>query len=170
MTEAMELIDMKVRPDRTVFGSVDLIVYDFDGVMTDNRVLTFQDGTEAVWANRSDGLGINLIKELGITQIIISTESNQVVEARATKVGLPVMYNISNKLEALTRYCTKHSFDFQKTIFVGNDINDLEAMQAVAHPVAPSDAHFEIKSIAKLILDSKGGDGVIRELADILKD
>ena len=109
------------------FGLIHLIVYDFDGVMTDNRVLTFQDGTEVVWANRSDGLGINMIKELGIPQIIMSSESNSVVEQRAKKVGLPVMYNVSNKYNTLTQYLTKHNFDPSRTIFVGNDINDLQA-------------------------------------------
>ena len=150
----MESIENGTSPYQIPFDQIDLIVYDFDGVMTDNRVLTFQDGTEAVWANRSDGLGINMIKELGIPQIIISTESNRVVEARAQKICLPVMYNISDKYQTLTDYCAKHSYKLEKTIFVGNDINDLEAMAAVSYPVAPSDAHAKVKQIAEFVLDS----------------
>ena len=86
---------------------IDLIVYDFDGVMTDNRVLTFQDGTEAVFANRADGLAINMIKEMGINQIILSTEKNAVVEARARKIGIPAIHGVGDKNTVLHAYCAE---------------------------------------------------------------
>ncbi|RJR07503.1 hypothetical protein C4588_06735 [Candidatus Parcubacteria bacterium] len=147
---------------------IDLIVYDFDGVMTDNKVFTLQDGTEAVIVNRSDGLAINLIKKSGLPQIIISTESNPVVEARAKKVGLPAIYNTKNKLESLQEHCNQHSYRMSRVIYLGNDINDLEAMNAVGIAVAPFNAHPAIKKISKLVLKHSGGDGVIRELADLI--
>ena len=68
---------------------INLIVYDFDGVMTDNKVFVDQKGREMVQVNRADGLGISEIKKLGIEQIIVSTENNPVVSVRAIKLGIP---------------------------------------------------------------------------------
>jgi len=149
---------------------IDLIVYDFDGVMTDNRVLTLQDGTEAVFSNRADGLAVNMIKEMGIPQIILSTEENHVVEARARKIGIPAIHGVDDKLNVLRAYCAEHRIDMKNVLYVGNDVNDLEAMKAVGISAAPADAHPAVKNIAKIILNAPGGAGVVRELADILKE
>jgi 3-deoxy-D-manno-octulosonate 8-phosphate phosphatase (KDO 8-P phosphatase) len=145
---------------------IDLIVYDFDGVMTDNKVFVFEKGLEAVRCCRADGLGINMIKKLGMDQIIISTESNPVVEVRAKKIDIPVIYNCENKLLALELYCEQNNLDKARVLYVGNDINDLDVMNAVGIPVCPSDAHPSILKIASIALETKGGDGVVRELAE----
>ena len=147
---------------------IDLIVYDFDGVMTDNRVIVHQDGTESVFANRADGLGVAMIKEKGIPQLILSTESNPVVEVRAVKLGLPVIYNAGDKRKALDSYCRMNDFDPSRVVYVGNDLNDKEAMEFSGMPIAPADAHPDILRIAKHVLNAKGGGGVVRELADII--
>jgi len=149
---------------------LDLIVYDFDGVMTDNRVLVFEDGTEAVVVNRADGLGINMIKGLSIPQIILSTETNSVVTARAKKIGIPALQGVDDKESALVAHCGKHGYDLDKVLYVGNDINDLDIMVKVGFPVAPADAHEKLMTIAKFTLKSKGGEGVVRELADHLME
>lgn len=152
-----------------IVEEIQLIVYDFDGVMTDNRVLTLQDGTEAIFANRADGLGVAMLKEKGIPQVIISTEANQVVEARARKLGLPVYQDSKNKLATLVQYCNGEGIHLSKVLYVGNDVNDLDAMRAVGFSVAPADAHPEVKEVARVILSARGGEGVIRELADRLR-
>lgn len=151
---------------RILASEVDLIVYDFDGVMTDNRVYVNQDGVESVVANRADGLGISSIKKLNLPQLILSTETNKVVQARANKLDLPVIHGCSNKLLALTQYCDEHQIDPKKVIFVGNDMNDFEVMNFVGYAIAPADAHPKIKAIANIITTANGGQGVIRELAD----
>jgi N-acylneuraminate cytidylyltransferase len=150
--------------------SIDLIVYDFDGVMTDNRVFVSKDGRETVRINRADGLGINMIKKLGISQLILSTEKDPIVAVRAKKVGLPVLHSIDDKKEALANYCHQHNFSLKKVIYIGNDMNDYDVMNAVGIPVAPADAHINILNLAKVVLNSKGGYGVIRELADHIID
>lgn len=147
-----------------------LIIYDFDGVMTDNRVLVFANGEEAVFVNRSDGLAIKAIKEMGIEQIIISTETNPVVKARAKKLGISVIHSVENKRKVLESYLEENNVDRQYVMFVGNDINDKEVMEFVGFSVAPSDAHKEIKAIAKTVLNIKGGFGVVREILDRLKE
>ena len=114
---------------------IDLIVYDFDGVMTNNRVYVFEDGREAVQVNRADGLGVNMIRSIGIPQIILSTETNLVVAARATKLGVECLQGIDAKDEALEQYCAKHGYQLEGVLYVGNDLNDLAAMQIVGFPV-----------------------------------
>jgi len=145
---------------------IELVVYDFDGVMTDNRAVVRQDGLEAVIVNRGDGLGIGMLKKLGIPQIILSTETNPVVTTRANKLAIEAISGCKNKKEALKAYCKEKSIALKKTLFVGNDLNDYEVMQSVGFPIAPNDAHFQIKNIACYVTSAKGGEGVIRELAD----
>ena len=154
----------------TINGNdLDLVVYDFDGVMTDNRANVMQDGTEGVLVNRSDGLGVNKIKSMGIPQLIMSTEANPVVKIRAKKLQLEVIHNCEDKCSALKQYCEKNGFELSKTVFVGNDVNDLEVMKAVGFPVAPADAYYYILEVAKIITIAKGGRGVVRELSDLIK-
>ena len=147
---------------------IKLIVYDFDGVMTDNKVYVDQDGKETVQVNRGDGLGISEIKKLGIEQIIISTEKNLVVMKRAEKLGIGCMQGIENKKAALIDYCENNNFDLQNVGYVGNDINDKEVMGIVGITYCPLDAHKSIQDISDNILQTKGGDGVIRELLDLI--
>ena len=149
-------------------NKVELIVYDFDGVMTDNTAIVDQHGHESVVVNRSDGLAIAELKKLGIEQIIISTEVNNIVQKRAEKLKILCLNGIENKLSALQQYIKDNNIDKKNVIFIGNDVNDLEAMKFVGIPIAPNDANQEIKKIAKFVTNAKGGDGVIRELLDIL--
>lgn len=149
-------------------NDIDLIIYDFDGVMTDNHVIVSQDGTEAVIVNRADGLGVDYLRKAGIPQMILSTESNPVVQARAKKLKIDMINNCGNKKEALLRICEKNGYDLSKVVFVGNDLNDLEAMKIVGYPVAPANAHSDILDIAVFVTKAKGGEGVVRELADII--
>lgn len=145
------------------------MVYDFDGVMTDNRVLVLQDGTEAVFANRADGLGVNLIRKIGIAQLILSTETNPVVQARAAKLGIEAINGCADKLDALTEYCTLHGMDMSRVVYIGNDTNDLEVMGVVGYPVSPADAHESVKTIACVVTRARGGEGVVKEFAEMLE-
>jgi YrbI family 3-deoxy-D-manno-octulosonate 8-phosphate phosphatase len=141
-----------------------LFLYDFDGVLTDNRVYVDEDGMESVCCNRSDGLAIKKISEMGITQMIISTEKNKIVTARAFKLGISAMQGVDNKKETLLEYCDNSSINLKDVLYIGNDINDLEAMLSIGFPVCPEDAYPEIKKIAKLVIPVSGGRGVIRQL------
>tara|TARA_B100002052_G_C15360506_1_gene366590 strand:+ start:60 stop:530 length:471 start_codon:yes stop_codon:yes gene_type:complete len=148
--------------------NIKLIAYDFDGVMTDNKVYIDQNGIETVKVSRADGLAISKIKKMGITQIIISTEENKVVSKRAKKLNILCLQGIVNKEIALKEFTKKVEVNLGQVIFVGNDVNDIEVMKSVGHPVCPSDAHKSIKLMSSLVLESKGGDGVVRELLDYL--
>ena len=145
---------------------IKLIVYDFDGVMTNNKVYLDQNGNEMARVNRADGLGVAEIKKLGIQQIIMSTEVNPVVKQRAIKLKIPCLQGLDNKKDYLIDYCKKNNIDIVQVAFVGNDINDKDVMTSSGITFSPSDAHPSIKSISDYVLKSKGGDGVVREILD----
>ena len=149
-------------------SNIKLIVYDFDGVMTDNKVYVDQKGNETVKVNRSDGLGVSEIKKLGIHQIIISTEKNHVVSNRAKKIGINCLQDIGNKKNALEENCKKNNINLNQVIYVGNDINDKDAMAIAGITICPADAHESIKKISNHVFTKKGGDGVVRELYDFI--
>lgn len=146
-----------------------LIIYDFDGVMTDNRVMVDQDGKESVIVNRGDGYGVSQIKTLGINQVIISTERNQVVRRRAEKLGIEVIHGVENKKTTVVDYCREKGYDLKQVMFIGNDLNDYDAMMSVGIKGAPADAEEEILSIADWVSEARGGYGVIRQLFRILQ-
>jgi YrbI family 3-deoxy-D-manno-octulosonate 8-phosphate phosphatase len=132
--------------------------------------LVYEDGKEAVFCNRADGLAIQKIKELDIPQIILSTEENRVVKIRAKKLNIKVIHGIANKKEALVDYCTRKKYNLKNVIYIGNDTNDLKAMKLVGYPIAPQDANDRIKDIAKAIIKKNGGEGVIKEFFENILD
>ena len=149
-----------------MLNNIKLIVYDFDGVMTDNRVIVREDGIESVIVSRADGMGVGIIMEMGIPQVILSSETNRIVSLRAKKLGIPVLQGVDDKKTALLNYCKDNNYNPSGILYVGNDVNDEGVMKAVGYSVATADAHHSIKSLAQMVLDTKGGQGVVRELAD----
>jgi len=125
--------------------NVQLIVYDFDGVLTDNKVILREDGIESVVVNRSDGLAIEEIKGMGIKQIILSQEKNMVVQTRARKLDIPVVQGVYNKEKTLRSYCSKNKIPMTEVAYIGNEINDIGAMRMVGYPVCPWDVCDELK-------------------------
>lgn len=152
------------------FNQIKMIVYDFDGVMTDNNVFLDSSGSEFVKVNRSDGLGVKEIKNNHIKQIILTTEKVPIAKARANKLGLDCFNDIADKAYFLKKYCIENKISLSNVAYVGNDINDLDAIKLVGMKICPSDAYKPILEICDLVLQSKGGEGVIRELAGYISD
>ncbi|MCM1334915.1 MAG: HAD hydrolase family protein [Bacteroides sp.] len=152
--------------------SPSLIVYDFDGVMTDNTALIDERGNEAVFVHRGDGYGVRMIRDrLKIPQIILSTEENPVVARRAEKLKIPVVHNAGDgKAEILKVYAREQGYRMDRIMYIGNDLNDYDAMTLCGFRCCPADAEKEIRAIADHIFDSPGGRGVIRELYRILSE
>ncbi|MBX7136618.1 MAG: HAD hydrolase family protein [Oligoflexia bacterium] len=143
-----------------------LIVFDFDGVLTDNRVLVFSDGTEAVMCSRSDGMAFDMFRAAHIRTLILSTEKNSVVQARAQKLKTEVLQGTADKAAALRDYCRRARIKLEEVFFVGNDVNDLSVISIVGKSFCPADAHTQVKAAASSILRTSGGSGVARELAE----
>lgn len=167
--EVLDIVYPGKRP-RSLPEKVSLVVFDFDGVMTDDRVWVNQDGIESVAANRRDGMGIELLLKAGFKSVIISSEPNPVVAARAEKIGLPYFYGVEDKASLLKRYLEKENISQEETVYVGNDINDLPCFPIVACAVVVADAHPKARQKADLILSRPGGHGAVREICDILLD
>lgn len=153
---------------RPLPNPVRLVVFDFDGVMTDNRVWVDEEGREMVSANRSDGMGIKYMRDAGIPMLILSTEVNPVVAARGRKLRVPVLQGIWNKVEALQAYLAENGIDPQSVIFMGNDTNDTPCFPIVGCGVVPADAQPEALRQADLVLSRAGGHGAVRELCDMI--
>ncbi|MCR5210076.1 MAG: HAD hydrolase family protein [Lachnospiraceae bacterium] len=149
---------------------IKLIVYDFDGVMTDNHVFVDENGKETVMVNRGDGWGVNMIRDMGIRQVIISTEVNPVVARRAAKLKLDVIHGVDDKRITLIKYCEQEGIDLQDVMYIGNDLNDYEAMNVAGVKGVPADAEPEVKRIADWVSKKNGGDGVVRDLARTLSE
>lgn len=143
-----------------------LVVFDFDGVFTDNRVLVDQDGKESVFCDRGDGMAIEWLRNAGIRGLILSKERNPVVEARAKKVGLPVAQAVDGKAAFLREWCANEGIDLSDVIYLGNDLNDLECFDVVGCSIAVSDAVPQVLEAADLVLSRPGGRGAIRELIE----
>ncbi|MBN1264749.1 MAG: acylneuraminate cytidylyltransferase [Anaerolineales bacterium] len=156
------------RAPRPVPTDVKLVVLDFDGVLTDNRVWVNQDGVEWVAANRSDGWGIRQLKTHGIDVIVLSTETNPVVTARCRKLQIEVAQGVGDKKAALEILLRERNLAEDRVVYMGNDVNDLSVYPLVGCFFAPTDAHPEVLLQADLVVSEKGGRGAVRELADML--
>jgi YrbI family 3-deoxy-D-manno-octulosonate 8-phosphate phosphatase len=146
-----------------------VIFTDFDGCLTDDRVWLNQDGEEFVAANRKDGLAINRLKALGIRVVITSTETNRVVTARAIKLGIEALQGLLDKVEAIENYISKNNLTWKDSWYIGNDVNDLGAIRKAKFSICPSDAVKAVKKEVDLKLKTKGGYGVLSELAMLLE-
>lgn len=142
------------------------VVTDFDGVHTDDTALIDSEGREHVRVSREDGMGVSLLRRAGIPLLILSTETNPVVRARADKLRVPVLHGIDDKRTALAGWAADAGIPLSEIAYLGNDVNDLEAMQSVGWPVAVADAHPLVRAEARVVLTRAGGQGAVRELVE----
>ena len=145
---------------------VKLLGIDFDGVMTDNSVFVFEDGREAVRCSRFDGFGLKRLRSLDIEAMIISTEKNPVVSARAKKLGVACIQSVDDKVAVLQELLSERGLDWSQAGFIGYDINDAGVLERVGLPVVVADAHPSINTIQAFQTTVRGGYGAVRELCD----
>ena len=146
-----------------------ILFTDFDGCLTDDRVWLNQEGEEFVAANRKDGLAVKRLKNLGIQVVITSTETNKVVLARGNKMGVEVLQGLSDKAVAIEQYLEQNNSSWEDVWYIGNDVNDLGAIRKAKFSICPSDAVKGVKKEVDLKLKTKGGYGVLSELATLLE-
>jgi N-acylneuraminate cytidylyltransferase len=158
-----------VRPRGALPSTIRLVVFDFDGVMTDNRVWVTGNGDEAVACHRGDGLGIDRLRRLGVEMWVLSTEAHSVVAARCAKLGLPVVHGVADKAACLRDLLLRRQIDPADVVYVGNDVNDLGCMALVGCSVAVGDAVAQVAAAAHVRLSRNGGDGAVRELCDLVE-
>jgi len=145
---------------------VRLVVFDFDGVFTDNRVWVNEKGDELLAFSRSDGLGLRRLDEVGVCYLIHSTEPNPIVAARAVKLNADCVQGVEDKLAVLFERTEQAGVKLDETAYVGNDLNDADCLRAVGCPVVPADAWPEVRSLASWVLTRTGGAGCGGEFCD----
>ena len=147
-------------------NQLEAMVFDFDGVLTDNKVYVDHEGKEMVCCHRADGLAFDVLRKLNKPSCILSTEKNTVVSARANKLGIPVLQGIGNKDESLRNFVKDKGYKLSKVLYVGNDVNDYNSMTISGFSACPADSHPKIKKISNFVLKTNGGKGVVRELLE----
>jgi YrbI family 3-deoxy-D-manno-octulosonate 8-phosphate phosphatase len=171
----MKRVDLRLPPQNNlssvaeVIRRIRLIAFDFDGVFTDNRVYVFENGAEAVRCFRGDGIGLQKLQGLGIDGIIISTETNPVVAARARKLKLRCVQDCRDKRVVLERIVAEKGITLAEVAFVGNDINDQACLTCVGLPIVVQDAHPDVMPFALYRTKHRGGEGAVREVCDLFE-
>ena len=153
------------------FKEINFIVFDFDGVFTDNNVYTDQNGNESVISSKFDGFGLKKLKDLGIGLFILSTEKNRVVEKRANKLEIGFLQNLSSDEKAieLKKLAENNNLKYKSVAYMGNDVNDIQCLVDCGLPIVVNDCHPEVIKYADYVTDTNGGHGAVREVCDIIE-
>lgn len=153
----------------SLIPQIKFIAFDFDGVFTDNFVYVAENGMEMIRCSRQEGLGLKKLKKLGIKTAIISSEKNPVVSVRSRKLKIDCYQDCVDKKKVLNDLLEKHGLNLKQAAFVGNDINDLECLKAVAFPIVVNDSHPDVIPFAKFRTKNVGGNGAVREICDLFE-
>ena len=156
------LLDPAARPGP---GEVDAVVLDFDGTQTDDRAWLAADGSERVAVHRGDGMGVAAMRRAGLPVLILSTEVNPVVAARAAKLGVECRHGVDAKGEELAAWLDDRGLAPDRVLYLGNDANDLPCFDLVGWPVAVASAHHRVRAAARAVTTVPGGHGAVREIA-----
>jgi len=152
--------------DGAAFARVQLLVLDFDGVLTDNTVTVTSEGVESVTCWRGDGIGTAALIAAGVPVVVLSKERDPVVKVRCDKLGLPCRQGVDDKTPALEALLAEHGVDAADTAYVGNDTNDLGPLGLVGLPIVVADAHPDVIGSAAYVTGAPGGRGAVREVCD----
>ncbi len=158
------------RAKRPMPERIDLLVLDFDGVVTDNRVWVDEAGHEMVAAWRSDSLIMSKLRQAGTEVVILSSEVNPVVAARARKMKVEAIHGVGldDKAEVLENLLESRKIDPRNVAYIGNDLNDLPCFELVGWAVAVADAQPEVLRVADFVTSKNGGHGAVREVCDLI--
>jgi N-acylneuraminate cytidylyltransferase len=167
---SLDMVTPDQRNRRPMPQKIELVIFDFDGVVTDNRVWTDQDGREMVAASRSDSIKFGELREIGIEVMILSSEPNPVVAARAKKMGVEAIHGIGlqDKGRVMREVLERKNAKAESVVYVGNDVNDLPCFEIAGWSVAVSDAYPEVLQAADFVLSKPGGHGAVRELCEFI--
>ena len=150
-------------------GKVRMLAMDVDGVLTDAGMYYAESGDELKKFNTRDGMGIKMLQAAGVVTAFITKEKTAIVERRGQKLAVPEVHQgIDDKLTDLTRLARKHGLTLAQVAYIGDDVNDLEALQAVGFSAAPADAMPVVLGAVHYVCAKKGGEGAVRELADLI--
>lgn len=156
-------------PSQKALRQIRLFATDVDGVLTDAGMYYAESGDEWKKFNTRDGMGIKMLQAQGIVTAIITMEQTNIVARRAKKLNIQeVFQGITNKAEVLSALSLKYDIPFKEMAYIGDDVNDLPALQLVGLSFAPADCVKAVRLVAKYICEKRGGEGAVREVAEII--
>lgn len=148
------------------WSEIKLLVLDFDGVLTDNKVYVDENGREMVCCSREDSLGLAMLREKGVEVLVLSTEKNPVVQSRCAKLNIGCIQGIGNKQIVLKREIEKRLLSQRNVCYVGNDVNDLGGLNEAGMPCAVNNSPAEVQQAACYVTKKRGGEGAVREVCE----
>ena len=152
----------------TALPNLKTVVFDFDGVFTDNTVEVLSNGTESSRFSKYDSMGLNLLRSCKTTPLVLSGDNSKLVSVRCAKMGVAFMYGVTDKVGALNRYLNQQELEWKTLGYVGNDVNDLECMLKASISFCPKDSHWVVKQKADYVANTNGGFGCVREICDLI--
>ena len=152
---------------KALLTKVNTFIFDYDGVMTDGKLMLQHDGQPLRTANVKDGYALQLAVRLGFRVVIISGGISKSVENRFESLKVKdVFLGVSNKFEVFEKFVKDNDINEENIVYMGDDIPDFKVMKRVGVPVCPSDAVEEIKDISIYISDKTGGHGCVRDIIE----
>lgn len=146
-----------------------LLCVDVDGVLTDAGMYYGPAGEVLKKFNTRDGMGLERVRQVGVAVAIISGEDSAIVHARATKLKIDdVFCGAKDKRAAIDELCARHQLELQDVAFIGDDLNDLPALECVGLACAVADAAEPVKAVAHYVTQRRGGDAAVREVCELL--
>jgi 3-deoxy-D-manno-octulosonate 8-phosphate phosphatase (KDO 8-P phosphatase) len=154
---------------RAKIDRVRLLAMDVDGVLTDAGMYYSETGDELKKFNTRDGMGIKLLQTAGIVTAFVTKEKTAIVERRGRKLAVPEVHQgVDDKVAVIVGLAKKYRLSLDQIAYVGDDVNDLDALRAVGFSAAPADAMPVVLHSVQYVCGHRGGDGAVREIADLI--
>ena len=148
---------------------IKLIATDVDGVLTDGGMYYSSKGDTLKKFQAIDGMAVSILKRNTIPTVIITKERNQIVKQWSSKMNIDRLFDgIKNKEKIVPKLCKLYSLSENNIAYIGDDVNDLEILKRVGFSITPKDGNLEVKKIVDCICKSSGGEGVLREICDLV--
>ncbi len=157
------------RPTLNLLRNIRLFATDVDGVLTDAGMYYSESGDEWKKFNTRDGMGIKLLQRAGLTTAIVTQERTRLVARRAKRLSMPELHQgVMDKLSVIRDMATRHGVSLRQVAYIGDDVNDLEALKAVGLSAAPADGLPQVLQIVDYVCEKRGGEGAVREIAELI--
>jgi YrbI family 3-deoxy-D-manno-octulosonate 8-phosphate phosphatase len=157
------------KPARSLLQDIRLFATDVDGVLTDAGMYYSESGDEWKKFNTRDGMGIKLLQKAGLITAIVTQERTRLVARRAEKLAIPELHQgVMDKLPVIRDMAIRHGISLRQVAYIGDDVNDIEALKAVGLSAAPADGLPQVLKVVDYVCRQKGGEGAVRELAEMI--
>ena len=152
---------------KALLTGVNTFMFDYDGVMTDGRVILQHDDPPLRTANVRDGYVLQLAVKMGYNVVVISGGFSRSMDNRFDTLNIKDAFTgVRNKVEVFEKYIEERNIDPENVVYMGDDIPDIPVMKMVGLPVCPADAVEEVKEVSVYISDKKGGAGCVRDIIE----